>query len=198
MSQPSSTYNSLIQLGLPASVPDNLTNPEIVSAYKILSSGILNLLRAFEQYGGVTAKDVTEWDYLSPDDTILVSNLYRLYVKASENLNYYDFVNFHNVAGVLNVRKATSYDGAAPRRAHGFCNIAGGVLSGNKTEVIVKTGIIPITGILPGQEIYLSTTAGVASLTPDTTAGHLEQHLGTGIASDLAFIDISTGTFIQH
>lgn len=198
MSLNPSTYDSIIQVGLPGSVPDNISNPEVITAYRVLSAAILNIVRAMEQFGGFTMKGVDQWSFLSGRDTILLSNQTRYYVFAGENLDYQDFVNLYDDAGVCKARLATSFDGAAPRRAHGFCNIPGGVVTGDRVEVLLQFGIMSISGIVAGTELYLSTTAGSPAATPDVAAGHLEQHLGVGIATDLAFITIAMGSFIQH
>lgn len=196
MAESPSTYSSNIQIGLPGSTPENLIDPQVVTTYRILSGAILNLLRALEQYGGVTQKEETQWSFLTGVDTILLSNLTRFYTIAGEDIDRYQFVNIYDDGGVSKVRLATSYDGAAPLQAHGFAN--SGALTGERLEVMLQFGVVPVSGIVSGDELYLSNTPGAVSNTPDTIAGHLEQHIGVGIANDLAFISITMGSFIQH
>jgi hypothetical protein len=198
MPDPIQALSSNINLGLPAQVPENFTQPEVIAAVRLLITSINNLLRGVEQYTGITQKDSTLWSLLTPLDTILKYNLGRLYVLAGENLSQYHFINLYDDAGTLKARKATSYDGAAPRKAHGYCNQDGGALNGTFTEVIIGQGIVQINGVNPGQDIYLSTSAGLASVTPDTTAGHLEQHLGFGVGGTNIVVDIALGPYVKH
>lgn len=191
-----STYASDIRTGLPGSVPENFTDPQVIAAVKMFISGANALVRAIEQYAGATKKEATQWSFLTPNDTILKSNLGRFYVRASENLQFNDFINIWNNAGVANIRKATSFDGATFLPAHGYITQA--ALSGELTECIVGQGLLAVTNLLPGQNIYLSSTSGLAALTPDTNVGHLAQYLGVGISLGLAYIDITLGQYIEN
>lgn len=189
--------NSLINLSIPATAPDGFTEPQVKAAVELFLNGFNNFLREFERYTGATQKDVTLWPNLLPSDTLIRNQAGRLYAIASEAISVGDFVNLHNVAGVLNVRKANGAAGLV-KPANGYCSTAGGVAIGAFGEFILSQGILTITGILPGQNIYLSTTPGLASVTPLTGAGQLEQYIGVGVANNLASIDISCGQYVQH
>lgn len=191
------TINSQVNLNLPATVPEGFTTPEIRSAVEMFINAQQNMLRALEAYLGITQKDMTLWSSLTPSDTLLAHQLNRLYITAGEALSYGNFINLYNDAGTLKARKANATSGIA-RRAHGFCSTVGGTSVGSRGEVILKSGILSIAGVSPGQELYLSTTAGLATGSPATGAGQTEQHLGVGVATDLAMINISGGQFIQH
>lgn len=195
MAEQSLNINSKINLGLPAQPPDSLQNPEVIALAKLLinTSGIL--LRALEQYVGITPKDASSWPELTPTDTLLRHQAGRIYPIVGEPVAYGAFVHLYNDANNLKVRNANSVGGFP---AHGYCNVVGGSGLGDYTEIILSQGILPVTGLLPGQSIYLSSTDGVASLVPDTGAGRTEQYLGIGIAMNLAYIDISLGQYIQH
>lgn len=192
--------NSLINISLPAQVPENFTQPEVVQAVRMFIGALTALIQGIEQFTGITQKDTTQWSVLSPNDTLLKANLGRLYIMAGENMNYFHFANIYNDTGVAKARKATSFDvgDAAPRKCHGYCNQAGGAIAGTMTEIIVGQGIMPITGVVAGADLWLSPSSGLAQLTPDTTATHLEQHLGFGVGTDIAYVDIALGTYAQH
>lgn len=194
---PESQINSVVNLNTPATVPDAFQDPEVRSAVELFINTMNNLLRSIEQYTGITQKDITLWNSLLPSDTLLRHQAGRLYVVASETINNGHFINLHNNAGVLNVRKAQGTAGAV-RPAHGFCSTNGGLIAGQRGEVILSQGLLAISGVLPGQAVYLSTVAGTAQSTPLTGAGQLEQYLGVGVATDLVYIDIATGPYIQH
>lgn len=196
MAQINQNINSVINLSLPVAPPEIFTNPQVVAAVKMYINGTNTLLRAIEQYLGVTQKDIALWQYLQPADTLLAHQLNRLYVVAGEALSFGSFVNLYNDAGTLKARKGNSTTYLKP--AGGFCSVVGGAALGDVTEVILGAGILPIIGIAPSQSIYLSTTGGVASVTPDTAAGHLEQFLGFGIETDVAYVCISQGVWIKH
>ena len=155
------------------------------------------MLRAFEQYTGATQKDITEWSSLSPSDTLIRHQAGRLYAVASEAIAFGEFVNLHNVAGVLNIRKANGAAGTV-RPAYGYCSTTGGIALGAKGEVILSQGLLAVGGLNPGQAIYLSAVAGAPTTVALTGAGQLEQFLGIGVAANLAYINISSGQFIQH
>lgn len=189
--------NSIINLNIPAVVPDGFQNPEVRSAVEMFLNSMNNLLRSVEQYSGITQKDITTWNSIIPSDTLLRHQLGRFYVEASEDIPLNNFINLHNVAGVTKARKAQGTAGTV-RKAHGFCSTTGGMLTGNIGEVILSQGLVAIGGVAPGQDIFLSLVAGVPGLVALTGAGQLEQYLGTGVATNLVYIDISMGQFIQH
>lgn len=189
--------NSVVNLNVPAIAPDGFTTPEVRAAVELFLNGFNNFLRSFEQYVGATQKDVTLWPFLVPSDTLLRHQAGRLYGVAGEVLANGDFVNIYNNAGILNFRKSNGTAGTI-RPAHGYCSTSGGIGIGAIGEIILAQGILAVSGILPGQPIYLSTSAGLATTTALTGAGQLEQYIGIGVANNLAYIDISMGQYIQH
>lgn len=189
--------NSLVNLFLPAASPDSFTDPQVKAAVDLYLTGFANFLRYFEEFTGATQKDMTLWTSLLPSDTIISGQHRRLYGKASENLAFGDFINLVNVAGVLNFRKSNGAAGLV-KPAHGWCSTIGGILIAETGEVILKSGLLAVTGLLPGQAIYQSATPGLAGTVALVGAGQLEQFIGIGVASDLAYIDISMGSYIQH
>lgn len=98
--------------------------------------------------------------------TVQLGNLTRFYANASQNINAGQMVNFHNVAGVLNARKAGASSLTTMCRA--FCNTT--VLAGAYGEFILM-GVLPgLSSLVPGALIYLSDTAGLISTTPGTNS----------------------------
>jgi hypothetical protein len=192
-----SQVNSVINLNIPSSVPDGFTTPEVRSAVELFLTMMSNMQAEFERYVGATQKDMTLWSSLTPSDTLLRHQAGRLYVIASENLNSGDFVNLFDNGGVLTARKSNATSGTV-RPARGFCSTAGGILLGAIGEVILSQGLLTISGIVSGQAIFTAKTAGQATVAAPTGVGELEQFLGFGIASNLAYIDISQGNYIQH
>lgn len=99
-------------------------------------------------------------------------------IQASEALAAGDFVNVHNVAGAARVRKA---DASTPgKEAHGFV-LAGVSLAANATVYFEGTNS-GVTGQTPGVA-FLSTTAGVATDTPPSTAGQIVQRIGLAVSA---------------
>lgn len=186
MAQPGESISSNINLALPAQVPENFINLEVQASVRLMLNAMRNLLRGVEQYGGFTQKDETLWPDLTPSDTLLRHQLGRLYVMAGADLVFGNFINLYNAAGTLKVKKA---DSTVPLAAYGYCNDVNGVLTGSYTEVILGLGLLVINGVTPGAPIYLAGN-GLAALAPDTTAGHINQYLGIGVATNLAYIDI--------
>lgn len=194
---PKTPTNSVVNLNLPASIADGFTDPEVKALADILAISLNNFLREFERFVQATQKDITLWPSLQPLDTLLRHQEGRLYVTAGETLAFGDFINLYSNAGVLNVRKCNGTSGTV-RPAHGFCSTAAGIPIGTIGEVILSQGLLVISGVLPGQAIYLSTSAGQATTTALTGAGQLEQFIGIGVANNLAYIDITMGQYIQH
>jgi len=186
--------NSVIDVGIPDHAPDGVQSPEVKAVYEFVIQALNNLHRGIERFSGVTTRDITQWSQSKPSDTLLRQNLGRLYVIAKEIIAYGAFVNLVNVGGVCQVQNSDSLG----KPAHGYCNIVGGVLAGNYTEIILSQGILAIGGLNPGQAIYLSHVLGVSSTVPDVAAGRIEQFLGIGVAPGIAYIDISLGQYIQH
>lgn len=189
--------NSIINLGLPAIAPDSFVDPQVKAAVEIFITGMNNFLREFERYSGVTQKDISLWSSQLPSDTLLRHQLGRLYVPAFENLIFGDVTNLIFSGGILKARKADATAGSI-KPASGFCSTASGILAGSTGEIILSQGLCTITGVFPGDRLFLAPSPGQATTTPPTGAGQLEQFLGLGVAINLAYFDISMGQYIQH
>src|SRR2546430_7524269 len=183
--------NSLINLGLPDKSPDGVKDPEVRAVYEFIIRAFNSFQRGIEQFSGITTKDITQWSQLQPSDTLFRQNLGRFYVLANEAIAAGAFVNLLNVAGVCKVQNANSIG----KPAHGYCNVAGGVLAGNFTEIILGQGMLAIGGVNPGDALYLSNNPGLAALAHDVADGRIAQYLGVGVAPGVAYIDITLGQY---
>lgn len=97
----------------------------------------------------------------------------------SEALAAGDVVNFHSVAGERRVRKANATDVTKP--AHGF--VLSAVSIGVSAEVYtdgqnVAGALGSFVAADIGKTIFLSTSAGLVTLTPPTANGNIVQPLG--------------------
>lgn len=93
-------------------------------------------------------------------------------ITASEALSAGDWVNIYNNSGAK-VRKADAT--TTGKLAHGYVTAA--VSNGNPATVYFEGSNSNVTGMTPG-EVYLSTTPGVGTNTPPSTAGNVVQKIG--------------------
>lgn len=182
MAQQNTSLNSLINVGLGASIPENITTPDGRSIFATMIQVVNNLIQFIEQYCGVTQKDITQWSTLAPSDTILAANMGRLYPIANVALSYGQMVNLFNDGTQLSARLA---DEAAVRRCHGYCNVAGGVAAGAYCEVIIINGLVTILGVVRGSTYWLA-NAGLV------TAVASNQVIGFGVATNTLAVAIDT------
>lgn len=106
---------------------------------------------------------------------------------ASEGISAGDLINLHNVAGVINVRKADASGGVA-KKADGYAPAA--ITSGQSGEVRLDNDVIVgLSGMTVGGAYFLSGVApGAATLTPPSTATYIVQRVGKAkSATELAF-----------
>lgn len=178
MSIVSWTIDSGINLYL--EVGPQTQNPELNGELAKVYNALRNLQIAITQYAGVGQKEKTTWNDLPPDQTLMLQNLTRVYVRASENIPLGNTVSFHDGGGgSLRVKRANAASGSiAP--CHGFCTTLGGISSGQFGEVQLM-GLCPyIGGLAIGQTYYQSTTPGViTNLKP--AAPNLQQAVGYGL-----------------
>lgn len=98
-------------------------------------------------------------------------------VQASENLAAGDFVNIHNSSGAR-VRKADAT--AAGKEAHGF--VLAAVTSGQNADVYFEGSNNQVTSMTPG-EVFLATSAGLATGTAPSSAGNVVQKIGVAVSA---------------
>lgn len=98
---------------------------------------------------------------------------------SSENLSAGDLVNIWNDGGTRKARKADASNG---RRAHGF--VLAGTTSPNNATVYLSGDLTGLTSLTPGVAYYLSgATAGAATATAPSTAGHISQEIGIAVST---------------
>lgn len=113
---------------------------------------------------------------------------------ASEAIGAGKFVNFHNNAGVLNVRLA---DNSNARQADGYLKDAA-VMAASSTVYPLDTTNTAMTGLTPGARYWLGTAGAVIAAALDATdvanAGKVCQELGVAksaselVTDDLGFV----------
>lgn len=123
-----------------------------------------------------------------------------LSVVFSEAVIFGAMVNLWLTGGALEARNAnsgTGGSGGVVQPAHGFCSSPGGVLLGKTGFIQRGVGICNgLSGLTVGSDYWLSTTNGVISVTKDTSAGHIEQHVG--VATSTTALSFTTSPWIQH
>jgi len=107
-------------------------------------------------------------------------------VVASEALTAGDFVNLWNDTDTIKARKADA--------SQGFTKNADGYVKANVSQSANATvyfdGTNTLTGLTIGSKYYLSATAGTATATAPTTAGHIRQYLGKALSATELNIEI--------
>lgn len=98
---------------------------------------------------------------------------------ASENLGSGEEINIWDDSGTLKVRKADAT--AAGKKSHGY--VLAAVTSGNNATVYFGGINTSKSGLTPGSEYYLSTTAGAVTTTPASTVGNVVQHVGVALSA---------------
>lgn len=99
-------------------------------------------------------------------------------VVASEALAANDLVNIWNDAGTPKARKADAT--AEGKEAVGF--VKASVASAGNASVYFESRISGLTGLTSGARMYLSTSPGLATATPPTTAGNVVQYIGDAVS----------------
>ena len=104
---------------------------------------------------------------------------------ASENLLAGDFVNLHNNAGTLNVRKADASTNAKPADGFVLVNVTA---PANATVYLISGQNTALSGLTVGADYWLSTTPGQPSAVAPSAALNIVQRLGKAkSATELVF-----------
>ncbi len=98
---------------------------------------------------------------------------------ASEALTAGNLVSIWSNAGAENVRKADASAEGKPCNGYVLDTVA----SGATVNVYFGRKITGLSGIVPGQRYFLSTTPGGFTATPVTGAGRVDQFIGTGCST---------------
>lgn len=177
---PAGYFESPIDTGLP-DIPVSNIPPELWGEFYKVYQAIKALQEGLNLYAGIVSRDELSWSLLTPLDTILSQNLNRLYVEATETINFGAMVNLYDSGGALKARNANSTNNTKP--CHAFCNTVGGMTNGNFGEVVVGNGLCTgVSGMVRGTRYFLSTTNGVITNVAPSTAGNIVQPVGIALA----------------
>jgi hypothetical protein len=186
-------FDSPINVSLPT-LPQGV-KPEDFNQFSLLYNAINSLLLGVTQFCGLAARPSTEWNQLSPTDTLFPQNVNRLYGAATETIAFGALVSIENSSG-MKFRNANATGNTRP--ALGFCNTVGGIASGAFGEVIVGMGLSTgIAGLVIGTRYFLSTTNGLVTNTEPVAAGNIGQPVGMALSSSLFFFMPTLG-WVQH
>lgn len=188
-----SELNSPLQLQLPR---DPTGAPPSVSPYlEDLYSAFYQLQLGLVQYCGIAQQPYQDWPNVTPVDTILQSNMNRLYLYAFETLGYGDLVNVYAIGAQIAGRKADATNNTKPCWA--ICSTEDGIPAGEFGEVTLMQGLSQNhSGLTLGSRYYLSTTPGALTTTAPVAAGNIEQFVGLALSDTLLYFN--SGTWIQH
>ena len=166
-----------IRTGLPQ-LPDDNIPPELYGSFLYVYQAIQNLQRGVSEYCGVDAPDVASRPILTPFDTLLSSNLTRMYPVASVAILRGQIVNLFDNAGSLGARLADA--SSATTMAHGIANED--AAPGAQFEMYLGTALVSSIGSLTiGTTYYLSTAAGSVQNLRPTVPGEIVQPVGLAL-----------------
>jgi hypothetical protein len=101
-------------------------------------------------------------------------------IVASEALSASDLVNIWNSSGTPKVRKADA--SVAGKEANGF--VLSSVLNAGTATVYLEGTVTGLTGLIPGDRLYLSDTlAGSVTVSIPTGTNKVVQYVGTAISA---------------
>jgi hypothetical protein len=185
MSSTNSQYTAPVDFRISQTPPDDIP-PEYRTTFTQLYNSIQQIIRTFTNNCGIAMQPSNLWDGLDgSSSTLLAGNLNRFYVTASEDLEYGVAISLTQEDPV---RAKLATAGGVP--AHGFCTTPGGIVNGAVGEVQLHSGVVNISGLLPGASYFLSTTTGLVSPTPPASPGLISQFLGVAINSTTLFFFI--------
>lgn len=166
--------------------PDS-SDPRAVELLEPIYKAFNAIYNDFVYSCGVVSPPIGEYERLAETNwkSCQPQNLNRFFVKAYEALAFGMPVHFFKDAGELKVKKAQG--GAGSLKASGYVNTPGGITANAFCEVIVGSGLLPITGATVGQEYWLSTTAG--NLSTAAPGSGLVQKVGRCIADDYVYMN---------
>jgi len=175
---PISGYNSPINTNLPLSVDEA---PKEIRGYL---QGIYNALQqlqiAFNTYTGAGQPVADLWSVITPEDTVIVGNMNRLFGLASETISFGAAVNIYNNVGVLTLRNANATNNTKP--CHAWCSTTGGIANGSYGEVQIGSSLCTgIGGLTIGTRYFLSTTNGLITATSPVAVGNIGQVVGYAV-----------------
>jgi hypothetical protein len=152
---------------------DQLKDPMIWADNLRLRNALNALQSSLDTYTGALSVDPNYQSQTTPDQSIRVGNISRIYTPAVVALTYGQIVHLTAAGAVLaNATTAATY-------AHGFVSSIAPVAIAGIVEITLL-GNINIAGLTEGRVMYLSTTDGTISFTAPGAVGTIVQQLGFG------------------
>ena len=175
------SYTSNLGLDIMPITQDPKVLPDMIRVYNAIKLLASNL----DIYSGAQGESSEYWGQAGIT-RLLITNLCRLYVPASETIKAGMIVNLYNSSGNLTARKAVDSpsnksDPYYPQNAFALSNSVGG-----QVEVALMGVNTAYSGLVPGTTYYTSTTPGNI-----TAAGNITYHLnvvGTALNSTSLWI----------
>lgn len=182
-------YSSPVNFLLAQSPPSGIQDPVAQAAIAQIYVSMQQVFNTFISNCGIGPQLQQNWSQLAGTvGTLLRDNMNRYYAVALESIGYGSLIS---IMAAGEVRNANATD--QTRWADGFCNVPGGVTSGQYAEVILKGGVCPVTGGVAGTRYWLSTANGGMANAPAIGAGNLEQYIGIALTSGAVLVDIAPG-----
>lgn len=193
---PGVKFNLPFTLGLPDRAPTDL-EPNMQRYFQEIYNAFQQLQAALHTILGVGQQLQQAWPSLSYFQTLHQSSPGRLYMQASEVINYGSSVNiFDSGAGVMKFRNANATNNTKP--AHGLCTTTGGIAAAAYGEVITQYGLLTgVAGLTKGSRYFLSTTNGLITAAAPVAAGNIEQPIGFAIDTSALLFNIGFA-YVQH
>src|SRR4051812_3602778 len=99
--------NSPIQIPIARDTPPGLPN-NLVGVFDDIFNALYLLQVAFVNYAGVASQDFSTWSQLTPDLTILQSNMNRIYLPAEDTMGFAAVASLHSNGGICSARYANA------------------------------------------------------------------------------------------
>lgn len=149
-------------------------HPEIWGELMRLRAALKILQGALDTYTGALPEDPQYWTQTSPNSSVKLSNLTRVYCTVNDTITPGQTVSLINNTGTLTAVRANATDNTKPCRAFS----AGTYNPGDNGQFILM-GIIPyFSGMTPGTKYYLATTSGQFTSTAPAVVGNVVQEIG--------------------
>lgn len=189
-----SAISSPVNLGLALS--SDSAPPEIRGFIESIHNALKQLQLALNIYAGASMQLQEDWGTVAPDTTVIVGNMGRLYVPATETLAFGHVVNVFDNAGVLSVRKANATNNTKP--CHGWCSHPGGIAIGTFGEIQIGPSLnTGVNTLVRGTRYALSTTDGLVTAATPVAAGNIEQWIAFALSTTLLFMT-PVPIWVQH
>ncbi len=186
---PYGVVNSKIITGLPQ-IPPEGTPPELYDLFFLVFRAIQQLQTGVTKYAGIDPEVQEYWNSLIHQDTLLESNLTRMYPIASVPISRGQLVNLYSDAGVLKARLAKA--DSMTTLAHGIANSS--AAAGEQLELWWMRGCSDaLSGMTVAAQYWLSpTTAGAVTATIPVAVGQIVQSVGFALTTTLLQLDINS------